>query len=71
MPGWSMSRNTGLASDTRQSSVEQLGERLVGAPAHAVAVERLGDLGQRAVGDPRGDERGQRVACPEAVALLR
>ena len=69
IPGWSMSRNTGLASDTRQSSVEQLGERLVGAPADAVAVERLGDRGQRAVGDPRGDEGGQRVARPVAIAL--
>ena len=50
--------------------LHQLGERLVGPPAHAVAVEHLGHLGQGALGDPGGDEGGQRVTALEPVTFL-
>ena len=70
MPGWSTAPNTGFFSEHAPVVVEDLRERLVRTPAHAVLVERGADLVERVRLEPRREQRRDRVTARGTAPLL-
>ena len=61
--------NIGLASEQRGILLDELLEGLVGAPRHAGARERLADLLERALAEPRRQQLADEVAALVAPGL--